>query len=138
MEFVLYNKLSEVLKPGKEPFNFPTAPIKTQRLSILGYWFLSCFSIWRDHFNIVLIKRSLIKIIAVVSLVTDQFVRSVFGKATIYSRFDQFYFIGRSVFNESGGRNTRSVCNCRDPGAFAALCLSDCKTLIFPVRRSRR
>jgi hypothetical protein len=39
--------------------------------------------------------------------------------------------VGRSAFNVSGDRNTRSVCDCHDLGAFAALCLADSKTPFF-------
>ena len=33
--------------------------------------------------------------------------------------------MGRSAFNISGDRKTKSVCECHDLGAFAALCLAD-------------
>jgi hypothetical protein len=39
--------------------------------------------------------------------------------------------VGRSAFNVSGDRKTRSVCDCHDLGAFAALCLADSKTPFF-------
>jgi hypothetical protein len=39
--------------------------------------------------------------------------------------------MGRSTFHVSGDRNTSSVCNCHDLGAFAALCLADSKTPFF-------
>jgi hypothetical protein len=39
--------------------------------------------------------------------------------------------MGRSAFNVSGDRKTRSVCNCHDLGALTALCLADSKTPFF-------
>jgi hypothetical protein len=39
--------------------------------------------------------------------------------------------MGRSAFNVSGDRKTRSVCDCHDFGAFAAFCLADSRTPFF-------
>ena len=131
MIFVSNDKPPEVLKPGKESFDFPPSPIRPQFPSILGFWFLAPFSMRRYDFNIALIKQSLIKVITVIGFVANKFIRSILGKATVYRCFNQFHFMGRSAFNVSGDRNTRSVCNCHDLGAFAALCLADSKTPFF-------
>ena len=128
MIFVSNDKPPEVLKPGKESFDFPPSPIRPQFPSILGFWFLAPFSMRRYDFNIALIKQSLIKVITVIGFVANKFIRSILGKATVYRCFNQFHFMGRSAFNVSGDRKTRSVCDCHDFGAFAALCLADSKT----------
>jgi len=131
MIFVSNDKPPEILKPGKESFHFPSSPIRPQFASILGLWFLAPFSMRRYDFNIALIKKSLIKIVTVIGFVANKFVRSILGKPTVYRCFNQFHFMGRSAFNASDDRNTRSVCNCHDLGAFAALCLADSKTPFF-------
>lgn len=48
----------------------------------------------RNHFDITVIKQSLIKIVAIICLVTDKFIGSIFGKATVYCFFNQFYLMG--------------------------------------------
>jgi hypothetical protein len=131
MIFIPNDKPPEILKPGKESFHFPSSPIRPQFPSILSFWFLSSFSMRRYHFNIALIKQSLIKVITVIGFVANKFVRSILSKATVYRFFNQLHFVGRSAFNVSGDRNTRSVCDCHDLGAFAALCLADSKTPFF-------
>jgi len=131
MIFVSDNKPPEILKPGKEPLHFPSSPIRPQFPSILGLWFLSPFAMRRYHFNVALIKQSLIKVITVIGFVANKFIRSILGKATVYRFINQFHFVRRSAFNVSGDRNTRSVCDGHDLGAFAALCLADSKTPFF-------
>ena len=131
MIFVSNDKPPEILKPGKESFHFPSSPIRPQLPSILGFRFLSSLSMKRYHFNIALIKQSLIKTIAVIRFVANNFIWRILGKATVNRFFNQFHFVGRSAFNVSGDRNTRSVCDCHDLGAFAAFCLADSKTPFF-------
>ena len=131
MVFVSNDKPSEVLKPGKEPFDLPSSAVRSQLPSILGFRFLAPLTMWRDHFNLAFIKQSLIKAITVIGFVADQLVWSILGKASVYGCFNQFHFMGRSAFNVSGDRNTRSVCDCHDLGSFAALCLADSKTPFF-------
>lgn len=131
MIFVSNNKSPEILKPSKEPFYFPSSPITSQLPSILGFRFLSSLAMRRYHFNIALIKQSLIKAITVIRFVANQFIRCILGKATVYRRINQFHFVGRSAFNVSGDRKTRSVCNCHDLGTLAALCFANSKAPFF-------
>ena len=131
MIFVSNDKSPEILKPGKKPFYFPSSPIRPQFPSILGFGFLSSFSMRRYYLNMTLFKQSLIKAIAIIRFVTNNLIRSIMGKATVYRIFNQFHFMRRSAFNVSGDRNTRSVCDGHDLGAFAALCLADSKAPFF-------
>ena len=131
MVFVSYDKPSEILKPGKKPFNFPSSSITPQFPSILGFGFLSSLSMRRDYLYLTLLKHSFIKVITIVGFITNNLIRSIFGKTTIYRIFNQFHFMGRSAFNVSGDRNTSSVCDCHDLGAFATFCLADSKTPFF-------
>jgi hypothetical protein len=131
MVFVSNNKTPEVLEPGKEPFDLPATSITSKFATILGAPFLSAFAMWRDHFNATFIAKRLIKFVAIVGLIPDNFIRGIFGKTTVNSGFDQFHLMGRSAFNVSGDRKTRSVCDGHDLGAFAAFRLADSKTPFF-------
>jgi len=131
MIFVSNSNPSEVLEPGKQPLHFPSASIPPQFPPILSFRFLSPFSVRRYHFDITLFKQSLIQTVAVIRFVANKLIRSISGKTAVYRRINQFHFVRRSAFNVGGDRNTRSVCDGHDLGAFAALCLADSKTPFF-------
>ena len=131
MIFVSNDQPPEILKPGKQSFDLPPAPIRPQFSSILGFRSLSSLSMRRYNLNLALLKHPPIKLIAVIGLIANQFIRGILGKTAVDGFLNQFHFVGRSAFNVSGDRNTRSVCNCHDLGAFAALCLADSKTPFF-------
>jgi len=131
MVFVSNNQTPEILKPGKKTFDFPPTLIASKFTAILGARFLSSFAMWRDQFNATFLAKLLIKFIAIVSFIPYKFIWRVLGKATVNSSFNQLHFMGRSAFNVSGDRKTRSVCDGHDLGALAALCLADSKTPFF-------
>jgi len=131
MVFVSHNKPPEVLKPGKEPFDLPATSITSKFATVLGALFLSSFAMWRDHFNATFVVKRLIKFVTIVSFIPNNFIRSMFDKTTVNSGFDQFHLMGRSAFNVSGDRKTRSVCDGHDLGAFATFRLADSKTPFF-------
>lgn len=131
MVLVSNDNTPEVLKPSKEAFDFPSAPIRSQPASILSFMFLATFPMRRHHLDITLVKQSLVKFIAVVGFVPYQFIRSILSKTTINGCFNQFHLMGRSAFNVSGDRKTSSVCDGQDLGAFAAFCLANSKTPFF-------
>jgi len=131
MVFVSNNQSPEVLKPGKQAFNFPPAPITSQLSTILGRRLFAPATMWRNHFNATSLEKLLIKAIAIIGFIANKLVRSIPSKTAVYSCLDKLYFMGRSAFNVSGDRKTSSVCDCHDLGAFAALCLADSKTPFF-------
>ena len=131
MVFVPNNQSPEVLKPGKQALNLPSAPVASQFPAVLGSWFFASHTMRCDHFNTAFFEKLIVKFIAVVRLITNQLIRRIFSKAAVYSGFDKLYLMGRSAFNVSGDRKTSSVCDCHDLGAFAALCLADSKTPFF-------
>jgi hypothetical protein len=131
MIFVSDNQAPEVLKPGKQALDLPSAPIAPEFPAILGFRFFTSFAMRCNHFNTALIKQLIVKFIAVVCLIANQFIRGILGKAAVYRIFDKLYLMGRSAFNVSGDRKTSSVCDCHDLGAFTALCLADSKTPFF-------
>lgn len=131
MIFISNDKPPEILEPSKKSFHFPSPSIWSQFAPILGFRFLSSLSMRRHHFNSALFKKLFIKLVTVIRFIPNQFIRCIFRKTTVYCCFHKLYFMGRSAFNVSGDRNTRSVCDCHDLGAFAALCLADSKTPFF-------
>ena len=84
-----------------------------------------------DHFNASALKKISIKFVTIVGFIANKLIRCVPRKATIDGIFNQPHFVRRSAFNVSGDRNTRSVCDGHDLGAFAAFCLADSKTPFF-------
>ena len=131
MVFISNNQSSEVLKPGKEPFYLPATSIASKFTTILGAWFLPSPAVWRDQLNATFLAKLLIKFIAIVSFIPDNFIRGIFGKTAVNCGFDQPHLMGRSAFNVSGDRKTRSVCDGHDLGALAAFRLADSKTPFF-------
>jgi len=129
--FISYNQTPEILNPSKQALNLPSSAIATKFSSILSARLFSILLVWCNQFNATVFQQFLIKRIAIVRLVTNKFIRSMLGKATIDSLFNKLYFVGRSASNVSGDRKTRSVCDCHDLGAFAAFCLADSKTPFF-------
>ena len=131
MIFVSDNQAPEVLKPSKQALHLPSAPIAPQLPAILGFWFFPSFPVRCNHFNTAFIKQLLIKFVAIIGFVANQFIRRILGKAAVYRGTNELDLMGRSAFNVSGDRKTSSVCDCHDLGAFAALCLADSKTPFF-------
>ena len=131
MVFVSNNQSPEVLKPGKQALNLPSAPVTPQFSAVLGSRFFSAHTVRCNHFNTALIEKLIVKFIAVVGFIANQFIRRIPRKAAIYSGLDKLYLMGRSAFNVSGDRKTRSVCDGHDLGALAAFRLADSKTPFF-------
>ena len=131
MVLVTHNQAPEVLKPGKQPFDLPSARIAAKLPAVLGALFAPLFSMRGNHFNATIFQNSIIKSIIVVGLIANNAIRSILCKVTVDGRLHQLYLMGRSALNVSGDRNTRSVCDGHDLGAFAALCLADSKTPFF-------
>jgi len=131
MVFVADNQSPVILKPSEQTLHFPSAPISSEFPAVLGMRFFPSFAMWRNHFNTTIFKELIIQFIAVVGLITNQLIRGILCKATVDGILYKLYFMGRSAFNVSGDRKTRSVCDCHDLGAFATLCLADSKTPFF-------
>jgi len=131
MVFVSNDQSSELLKPGKQALNLPSASITSQLSAVLSTDLSASSTMRRNYFNTALLKESIVEFVAVICFVADQLIRSIFSKAAVYSGFNKLYFMGRSAFNMSGDRKTRSVCDCHDLGALAALCLANSKTPFF-------
>jgi len=131
MEFVANNQTPEVLKPRKQALHLPSSTIAPQLPAVLGLRFFPSFAMWCNHFHATFVTEQLVKFIAVVSFIAHQFIGSILRKATVYRILDKRYLVGRSAFNVSGDRKTRSVCDGHDLGAFATFCLADSKAPFF-------
>ena len=77
MVFVSNNQSPEVLKPGKQAFNFPPAPITSQLSTILGRRLFAPATMWRNHFNAAFLEKLLIKTIAIIGFIANKLVRSI-------------------------------------------------------------
>jgi hypothetical protein len=119
------------LKPGKQALYLPSAPTTSEFSAVLGVQFFPSFAMRGNHFDTAMLKESIVKWIAVVRLITNQLIRGILSKAVVYRILDKIYLVGRSAFHVNGDRKTRSVCDCHDLGALAALCLADSKTPFF-------
>jgi hypothetical protein len=131
MVFVSDSQSPEVLRPGKKPFNLPPASVTSELSAILSPRFLSAFTMRRNHLNATFVKKLLVKVVAVVSLISNKLVGSVRSKAAVYGVLNQCHLVGRSTFLVSGDRKTSSVCDGHDLGALATFCLADSKTPFF-------
>lgn len=131
MIFIPYNNSSEILKPCKEPLNPPAASIRSQLSAVLCFWLFSTHSMRRNHLYTTFLHQFLIKWIAVIRLITNELVRRKGSKTAVDRFLNKFHLVRGGAFHTYGDRKTRSVCDCHDLGAFAALCLADSKTPFF-------
>jgi len=131
MVLVTHNQPPEVLKPSKEPLDFPAASITAELSTILGALSSALSAMRGNQFNTAFTQKPLIQWIAVVGLIANDSIRRIWGKAAVDGRLNQLYFMGRSALNVSGDRKTSSVCDGHNLGALAALGLADSKTPFF-------
>src|SRR3954464_11839148 len=112
------DEASEVLQPGKEPFDVPAAFVATQGTAILS----QVNAVWPmrgDELDAV-DGQGDIERVAIVGGIPDQPRREVEKKAALQGLFDQRYFVRRRRGGGNGDRKTSAVCNGHDLGPFAA------------------
>ena len=131
MVFPTNRQPPEILKPGKQTLDFPSAPVAPELPTVLGFRLAAVAAMRGDQLNAPFMHKPLIQPVAVVGLVTDEPVRSMLDKTAVDGLIDQRHFVGRSTCHVCGDRNTRSVRDCHDLGALAALCLADSRTPFF-------
>ncbi len=131
MILVSNNQFPVILEPSKKSFDFPSAFIPTKLSSVLSRRFLSISFMWCNKLYTAFRKKPLIQRITVICLITNQSFRSGFSKTAVNSLFNKSYFVWGSTSHISGDRNTRSVCNCHDLGAFPAFCIANSKPPFF-------
>ena len=131
MVFVSKNQTFLVLKPSKELQNFPTSFVTPEFASVLSSSPYTLPFMRGDHFNTPVGQKLLVKLITIIGLIANKLARSIFSKTAVYVIPNKAYIMGRSTFQVSGDRKTRSVCDRHDLGPFATLCLADSKTPFF-------
>src|SRR5512135_2653870 len=104
-------------KPGKEPLNEPSSAVATKFSSVLRFVLTAIFSMGSNHLNAVLGKFC-IKNIAVVCLVSNQFLRPRFYHIKVKSQLYKSYFM--MVRRMRGHRNRQAV-TIDNPHYFQAL-----------------
>lgn len=121
--FVAHNQSPEVEQPGKQPLDFPSPHVATQRPAVLRL--ASLGSVWRNHLCAVVLHQALIQLVAIIRLVADQPLRHLRHDSLLQRFFHQLHFSWRSTFCPQGDRKTMAVCNAHDLGALAAFSLPD-------------
>jgi len=119
MILITNNNPTEVLKPGKQPLHLPSFLISSQRSTVLRGRLFSVAFMRGNHFNATFLAQPIIQWIAVIGSVANHFFRYVFKKTGIQRVLDKGYFMRLSTGCVNGDRNTKSVCEAHNFGAFA-------------------
>ena len=114
----------EVLQPRKQAFDFPASFVTSQLSAILRFRALAIGFMRRDKFGFKL-GEPFIERVRIISLVANQFLRSLVGKTRKQSLFDKSDFMRRSTFRVDGDRKTSRVCHRHEFRAFAPLGLTN-------------
>ena len=115
---------AEVVVPGEEALDLPTAAPAPQRPAILG----ACASmrkVRRDQFDVVRGGQMVVEAIAVIGFVADQSLRELFEEARGERGVDEGDFMWRSAGHVDGERKTMAVANRHDFAALTAASRAD-------------
>src|ERR1700693_907672 len=130
--FVANYQAAEVVEPGKEPLDFPSALEPAQRSAILGFALHSASAaMGRDHFRAEAGEHFLVERVAVIGFVPDQPFWNVGDKPRFERLADQLHFSRASTLCEYGERKTMAVRNRHELTALAPLGLSDAEPPFF-------
>lgn len=121
---------TEILQPGKQAFNFPAPFVAAQFSPVLRFDSLSILFVRRNQLGFKACQI-FVQWIGIVSLVTDQSLRSFVGKARKESLLDKSDFMRRSRVRVDGDRKTSRVCHCHEFRALPALGLSHSEAPFF-------
>lgn len=125
MTFISDNQPSEILEPGKKPFDFPASFIPPQCSSVLSFWLFPTAPVRRDHLNAMLFQEIFVQLVTVVCFIADKFFWQSGEKTAVQCRFCQLYLMGRSTCKANGDRKTGSIRNGHDSAALAPFCPAD-------------
>ena len=114
------------MNPGKQTLYFPTPAIASEFSPVLCYPFSPVAFMRCYHFNLSLFEL-LVQRVAIISQITNDFLRFLFDKPCRYRFLYQFHFMGIGFMGPYGDRKTISVCDCHDLGAFTAFSFSNIK-----------
>lgn len=114
----------EGIKPGKQPFDLPSAPVSAQRPAVLSDGSFSIGLVWCDQFN-AFGRKSLIERITIVGAIPNNSFGSSHGDNLIDGSLDKGDFMWASRRRVHTEWKTRSVCNDHELRTLAPLGLSD-------------
>ena len=134
MVFIANNEFSEILQPGKEPFDFPSSAVSPQHSAVLGGCFSPILFMGSDKLNTFLCQR-LIQRITVVGPVSDQPDRPLIDKPLFESILDKGDFMRRSRRSVQGDRKTSAICHCHELRTLAPLGLSHSEAPFFATTK---
>ncbi len=122
---------AEVVKPGKEAFDFPTAAITAQFAAVLGASPEAVVLVGCDDPDAVFLPQALVERIAVIRAVANHSFWLGFGEALLDGSFDQFGFMRRSAGDAAGDSKTMAVCDRHDFTAFSSASRADSSAPFF-------
>ncbi len=132
--FITDSHSTEVLQPGVQPFDLPSAFVSSQLASILCGRFDTICTMGSNQFD-PFPAQVLVQRIAVVGSITDQALRLCQDKSRCESCVHKGDFIWRSTFNVNGDRKTSAVCQRHDLRTFTALGLSHSPAPFFATTK---
>ena len=95
MIFVANHKAPEILKPGKQPFYFPSALIWSEHSAILRFGFFTPFTMRGYNFNMAIIKQAIVKFITIIGFIAYEFIWSIWCLCYVLSCRQQYPFFCR-------------------------------------------
>ena len=119
MTFPTCQQAPEVLQPGEEPLDFPSAFVTPQFSPVLAVRSCAITTVRGNQLDSVPLGKKIVQRVAVIALIGNQSFRLVGHEAVLDRGFDQLLLMRRSTRNPQGDRKTMAVRNCHDFGPFA-------------------
>ena len=124
------NEATEIMQPGEQAFDLPTAAVTPQFPAILGF-VSAVVAIRCDHPDAVLAPQLPVQLVAVIGRITDHALGLGAGEAAFDGRLDEFRFMRRSAGDAAGDRKTMAVCDRHDFTAFSSASRADSSAPFF-------
>jgi hypothetical protein len=122
---------AEVVEPGEEALDFPSAAVATQFAAVLSALPAAIVLVRRNQPDTMFLPKALIERIAVVGAVADHSFRFGLCEALLDGGLDEFRFMRRSAGDAAGDRKTMAVCDRHDFTAFSAASRADSSAPFF-------
>ena len=127
----------EVVKPGEEALDLPTAAAGAQRAAILSWCLFPVphHAVGSDQFKAAPLQWRSVEFFAVTGFVADHWAGSLLDKAAVERFFHQGHFMRRGNFNAYGDWKTSGFRNGHVPGALAGFGWPNEKPLFFAAMK---
>jgi hypothetical protein len=122
-------KAPEVLQPGEEALDPPSAAVAPKRSTVLSFR-LPGRVVGRDHLD-ALTRQIGVESVAVVGHVADQAFGQRLEESLLKRAQDELCFMTLTTRNPDGDRKTMAVDHCHDLGRLAASSSANIKTPLF-------